>query len=43
MTHFLKDTMSDIRGGRQSWRVVTIFSGSSFVISVATYLISNPF
>jgi hypothetical protein len=42
MTHFLKETMSDIRGGRQSWRVLSVFSGSSFVISVATYLISQP-
>jgi len=43
MTHFLKDTMSDIRGGRQSWRVLSLFSGSSLLISIATVFVRQPF
>ena len=35
MTRFLTDTLTDIRGGRDSWRVVAIASALSFVIAVA--------
>jgi hypothetical protein len=43
MNSFFKNTLSDIRGGRQSWRVVSLLSGSSFVISIASVLIRQPF
>ena len=35
MSRFLTDTLTDIRGGRESWRVLTIASALSFVIAVA--------
>jgi len=35
MTRFLTDTLTDIRGGRESWRVVTLASALSFVLAVA--------
>ena len=43
MNSFLKQTISDIRGGRQSWRVISLFGGSSFLISVAATFIRQPF
>jgi hypothetical protein len=38
MTAFVKETVSDIRRGRESWRVLFLFSSLSFVISVAAAL-----
>jgi hypothetical protein len=38
MTAFVNKTVSDIRGGRDSWRVVILFSSLSFAISIATTL-----
>ena len=34
MTHFLASTVSDIRGGRQSWRVILTMSLPAFVAAV---------
>jgi len=42
MTAFVHQTLSDIRRGRDSWRVVFFFSAFSFAISVAAALISSP-
>ncbi len=35
---FLADTVSDLRGGKESWRIFTIFSAISFAASVAVTL-----
>jgi hypothetical protein len=43
MNAFMKNTIKDIRGGRESWRVFSLFSASSFFISVATVLVRQPF
>lgn len=34
MTQFLASTVSDIRGGRQSWRVILTMSIPAFVVAV---------
>ncbi|HJW92373.1 MAG TPA: hypothetical protein VJ901_02030 [Thermoanaerobaculia bacterium] len=34
MTQFLVSTVSDIRGGRQSWRVIVTMSLPAFVAAV---------
>jgi hypothetical protein len=34
MTRFLVSTVSDIRGGRQSWRVILTLSLPAFVAAV---------
>lgn len=34
MSEFITHTLSDIRGGRESWRVVLFFSVPSFMIAV---------
>lgn len=34
MTHFIVNTAQDIRGGRQSWRVILSLSIPAFVIAV---------
>ncbi len=34
MTNFLVSTVSDIRGGRQSWRVIVTMSLPAFVVAV---------
>ncbi|MCU1244955.1 MAG: hypothetical protein JWN02_865, partial [Acidobacteria bacterium] len=34
MIAFVNQTVSDIRRGRESWRVMTLFSAFSFAISV---------
>jgi hypothetical protein len=33
MSRFLNNTISDMRGGRDSWRVLTLLSGLAFVIA----------
>jgi anti-sigma-K factor RskA len=35
MTRFLTDTLTDIRGGRDSWRVITIASAVAFIVAIA--------
>ena len=34
MSRFLVNTLSDIRGGRESWRVLTVASTLSFAIAI---------
>ena len=34
MTQFLSSTVSDIRGGRQSWRVIVTMSLPAFVAAL---------
>jgi hypothetical protein len=41
MNAFLQQTISDLRGGRQSWRVLTTLCVPSFAVSVATYILQN--
>jgi hypothetical protein len=41
VTTFLQHTLSDLRGGRHSWRVVTTLCVPSFALSVATYILQN--
>jgi len=41
VTNFLQHTMSDLRGGRSSWRVLAALCLPSFALSVATYLLQN--
>ena len=36
---FVAQTTHDLRGGRQSWRVVSLLCSSAFVISIGTSLI----
>ena len=43
MAHFVESTLSDLRGGRQSWRVVVSLSLPSFGIAVVTALLRAPF
>lgn len=43
MTAFMNKTISDIRGGRETWRVVTLFSMVSMAISVAFTVLRHPF
>jgi hypothetical protein len=35
MSQFLNQTMSDIRSGRDSWRVLTTLCSIAFAISIA--------
>ena len=39
MSAFLNHTLSDIRGGRESWRVFTLFAVPSFVIAIAVAVV----
>lgn len=39
MTDFIASTLNDMRGGRQSWRVVLTFSVPSFAVSFTTALL----
>jgi len=38
MTAFMIDTLADMRGGRQSWRVILTFCIPSLAIGVAAAL-----
>ncbi|HYH07873.1 MAG TPA: hypothetical protein VEK11_12520 [Thermoanaerobaculia bacterium] len=33
MSRFLNATLSDMRGGRDTWRVLVVLSGAAFVIA----------
>jgi hypothetical protein len=35
MSRFLNATMSDIRGGRETWRVFVILAGPAFAVAIA--------
>lgn len=34
MSRFLNETLSDLRGGRETWRVFVILGGPAFTIAV---------
>lgn len=36
---FVSETACDLRGGRQSWRIVSLLCSAAFAISVGTTLI----
>ena len=35
MSHFLNQTMTDIRRGRESWRVFVALCGPAFALAIA--------
>ena len=39
MSRFLNQTMIDVRGGRESWRVFLTLGTSSFVVAIAFTLL----
>jgi len=39
MSRFLNETMTDIRHGRESWRVFVAFCAPSFLLAVAAALL----
>ncbi|HYO76128.1 MAG TPA: hypothetical protein VE010_06655 [Thermoanaerobaculia bacterium] len=39
MSRFLNETMSDLRGGRETWRVFVLVGGPSFFVAVAATLL----
>jgi hypothetical protein len=38
MSRFLNETLSDIRRGRETWRVFVLFGGPAFVVAIAATL-----
>lgn len=39
MSQFLNETLSDLRGGRETWRVFVILGGPAFTIALLVSLI----
>ena len=39
MSHFMTETLSDLRGGRETWRVRVAFAVASFAVAFGTTLI----
>ena len=39
MTGYISNAISDMRGGRQSWRVITFLSAPAFAISFGAVLL----
>lgn len=39
MSRFLNATMSDIRRGRETWRVFVLLGSPSFILAVVTALV----
>jgi hypothetical protein len=39
MSHFIQDTITDIRSGRESWRIFTAFGTLAFTVAIAMKLI----
>jgi hypothetical protein len=42
MNRFLNETISDIRGGRQTWRVLASFSIPAFLLSLLATVVQHP-
>jgi hypothetical protein len=40
MSRFLNATLSDIRGGRETWRVFVAVGGPSFFVAIAYALLN---
>jgi len=38
MSRFLNETLSDIRRGRETWRVFLLLAGPAFLVAIATTL-----
>jgi len=38
MSRFLNETMSDLRGGRETWRVFLLIGSPAFLVAVLTTL-----
>jgi hypothetical protein len=38
MSRFLNATLSDLRGGRETWRVFVLLGGPSFIVAIAATL-----
>ncbi|HVR40565.1 MAG TPA: hypothetical protein VMU84_15825 [Thermoanaerobaculia bacterium] len=43
MSEFVTATLSDLRGGRQSWRVVATMSVPAFVLALVVAFVRQPF
>jgi hypothetical protein len=41
MHAFISDTLSDLRGGRNTWRVLLLVTLPSFLIAIALPLVSQ--
>ena len=41
MSRFLNQTMSDIRGGRQTWRVIVFLTGPAFALAVLATVLQS--
>ena len=39
MSRFLNATMSDIRGGRETWRVFLLLGGPAFAMAITIHLL----
>lgn len=39
MSHFMNETMSDIRSGRETWRVFVALAGPAFAIAIVMSLL----
>jgi hypothetical protein len=39
MSRFLNETLSDIRGGRETWRVFIALSGPAFAIALVLNIV----
>jgi hypothetical protein len=42
MSRFLNETMSDIRSGRETWRVFVALSGPSFALAIFIAVVRLP-
>lgn len=43
MSHFIHNTIHDLRGGRQSWRVVMILDAAALLVGVGSTLLARGF
>jgi hypothetical protein len=43
MTQYIQNTIADMKGGRQSWRVLAFFTVPAFVIAFTAAIVSSPF
>ena len=39
MSHFMEHTIKDLRGGRESWRVLVTFTLPAFIVAFAATFI----
>jgi hypothetical protein len=43
MSQYIQSTIADMKGGRETWRVLALFTVPAFIIAFTAAIVSSPF